>query len=140
MFAKLKCSGCGAELSGLIQIRSTRDPARSPLTFEDQKPMTPPGEAIKSWEPMQKSHDPKNPAKLEFTPQFWLNPQDTAKSVEKVDDPRRLNGCCGLDGCDGPNMRCKTCYAVVGTRQSDCWTSDVFIPEPNATEWVKADQ
>lgn len=34
----------------------------------------------------------------------------------------RSAGCCGLDGCDGPNQRCTTCSAIVGTARTDCWT------------------
>lgn len=40
------------------------------------------------------------------------------------------NGCCGSDGCDGPNRSC-TCGQVVATEWSDCWTwAEVrFLPE-----------
>lgn len=40
------------------------------------------------------------------------------------------NGCCGSDGCDGPNRACR-CGAVVGTEWSDCWTqAEVrFVPD-----------
>ncbi|MGE7078108.1 hypothetical protein ACQKH1_07085 [Staphylococcus capitis] len=33
----------------------------------------------------------------------------------------RRNGCCGLDGCDGPNLVCLVCTAEVATERSDCW-------------------
>lgn len=36
-------------------------------------------------------------------------------------DRRRLAGCCGLDGCDGPNLVCADGHEV-GTERSDCWT------------------
>jgi hypothetical protein len=35
-------------------------------------------------------------------------------------DHRRLNGCCGLDGCDGPNLVCLEGHEA-GTEKSDCW-------------------
>ncbi len=35
-------------------------------------------------------------------------------------DSRRLNGCCGLDGCDGINRVCANGHEV-GTERSDCW-------------------
>ena len=38
-----------------------------------------------------------------------------------TDDPRRLNGCCGLDGCDGPNLQCDGCGMYVATKMTDCW-------------------
>lgn len=34
--------------------------------------------------------------------------------------PGRLNGCCGLDGLDGPNLLCQNGHEV-GTEKSDCW-------------------
>ena len=40
------------------------------------------------------------------------------------------NGCCGSDGCDGPNRAC-SCGNVVATEWSDCWTfAEVrFLPD-----------
>jgi hypothetical protein len=35
-------------------------------------------------------------------------------------DVQRLNGCCGLDGLDGPNLICPNGHEV-GTEKSDCW-------------------
>src|SRR5687767_4153078 len=35
-------------------------------------------------------------------------------------DPGRANGCCGLDGCDGPNLVCGAGHEI-GTERSDCW-------------------
>ncbi len=73
----------------------------------------------------------------DFIPEYWLHPADV-QGVEPVSDPARLNGCCGLDGLDGPNMQCANCNAEVGTRKSDCWTADVFIPLGDATAWRDA--
>lgn len=39
-----------------------------------------------------------------------------------VDIEESSAGCCGLDGCDGPNQRCAACGSVVGTARTDCWT------------------
>ena len=41
------------------------------------------------------------------------------------------NGCCGSDGCNGPNRACRKCGTVVATEWSDCWTqAEVrFLPE-----------
>lgn len=41
-------------------------------------------------------------------------------------DRRRLNGCCGLDGCDGPNLVCRNGHEI-GTKKSDCWTPRAAI-------------
>jgi hypothetical protein len=137
MLAKLICTSCGTDLSGPITIHSTKNRAFKAPKHLDQQPITSAGTAIKSWEPMQKTFDPANPAKLEFSPQFWMNPSDINDAIEHVDIPSRLNGCCGLDGCNGPNMRCRVCKTEVGTRQSDCWTPDVFIPQPEQTNWIR---
>ena len=44
--------------------------------------------------------------------------------TEHHQDPRRLNGCCGLDGCDGPNLVCPKGHEI-GTERSDCWMAHV---------------
>lgn len=43
----------------------------------------------------------------------------------------RSAGCCGLDGCDGPNQACTTCGEEVATARTDCWTAKEvrFLPE-----------
>lgn len=41
--------------------------------------------------------------------------------LRKHPDTRRHNGCCGEDGCDGPNLVCE-CGDEVATEVSDCWT------------------
>ena len=38
--------------------------------------------------------------------------------MELTSDPRRLNGCCGLDGCDSPNLRCEVCSSYVATKRT----------------------
>jgi hypothetical protein len=40
--------------------------------------------------------------------------------TEHHQDRHRLNGCCGLDGCDGPNLVCPKGHEI-GTERSDCW-------------------
>ncbi|MDI3403743.1 hypothetical protein [Streptomyces cavernicola] len=46
----------------------------------------------------------------------------------------RVNGCCGLDGCDGPNLECAQCGNFVATEQSDCWTAQQIALVPAAVE------
>jgi hypothetical protein len=41
-------------------------------------------------------------------------------------DFHRLNGCCGLDGCDGPNLICPNGHEI-GTENSDCWMPHAAI-------------
>jgi hypothetical protein len=57
-----------------------------------------------------------------------VNPASVLRSLLKsvgVD-----HGCCGSDGCDGPNRAC-ICGAVLGTERSDCWTpAEIrFLPD-----------
>ena len=55
-----------------------------------------------------------------------LNPDDI-QGVRRHSDRRRLNGCCDLDGLDGPNLVCATCGAEVATLQNDCWVSWTLV-------------
>jgi hypothetical protein len=38
----------------------------------------------------------------------------------------KVNGCCGLDGLDGPNLACANNH-VIGTEKSDCWMPHAAI-------------
>ncbi|GHB86380.1 hypothetical protein GCM10010347_66640 [Streptomyces cirratus] len=60
-----------------------------------------------------------------------LNPDD-ASGVARHPDRGRLNGCCGLDGLDGPNLVCDACGAEIGTQQSDCWSQQLIALIPVA--------
>lgn len=48
---------------------------------------------------------------------------DDVLDLRRHPDPRRLNGCCRLDGLDGPNLVCVSCGAEIATEQSDCWVN-----------------
>lgn len=58
--------------------------------------------------------------------------------VEHTSKRGRLNGCCGLDGCDGPNLVCRWCKAEIATETSDCWTPQQVVLVPGAVEIVLA--
>ncbi|MFG3256872.1 hypothetical protein [Streptomyces sp. NPDC048172] len=49
---------------------------------------------------------------------------------------RRRNGCCGLDGCDGPNLVCATCGTDLATEESDCWTPQQVTLLPGAVALI----
>ena len=51
--------------------------------------------------------------------QFIVNLKSIV-NTKRHPDPVRLNGCCGLDGCDGMNTVCENGHEV-GTERSDCW-------------------
>ena len=59
-----------------------------------------------------------------------LNLKDL-RNTRRVIDLRRLNGCCGLDGCDGPNTECIHGHEI-GTEISDCWTPHYLHLKPGA--------
>lgn len=58
-----------------------------------------------------------------------INPEDVVE--EALVSCGKDVGCCGSDGCDGPNRACR-CGAVVGTEWSDCWTQKEVRLWPDA--------
>ena len=68
-----------------------------------------------------------------------LDPADGVE-LEPHPDPTRSSGCCGHDGCDGPNRRCPRCHADVATLSDDCWTVVELRFEPAAVTVVPAGQ
>lgn len=134
----LFCTGCGAQLTTALAIRSGKDPKVPKPEPIDRQPLTRAGEAYKSYEPIERSYGAE-PAPLEFAPQYWINPADLLPKVRMTKRRKRLGGCCGESGSNGPNQRCG-CGAEVGTLRADCWTPYVFIPEPGATEWRELNQ
>ena len=129
----LVCARCRADLSRPVVLFRSTDPGIVPPQFHDKKHVMNDGCAFVSDHAYrQSSGNPRDP--LDFTPQIWMTIRDLLPAVQLTTDHRRLSGCCGLDGCDGPNRVC-TCGAYVGTEMSDCWTSCLFIPAPGATDW-----
>ncbi|MFF2353558.1 hypothetical protein ACFVVL_27710 [Kitasatospora sp. NPDC058115] len=55
---------------------------------------------------------------------FILHPDDVPGTALHPNSSRR-NGCCGLDGQDGPNLVCVSCDADIATKESDCWTDNL---------------
>jgi hypothetical protein len=137
MKGKFYCRVCGQTLTGEIAIHSLKDPNVVPPDLADQQPVCAAGKGFKSYQPLQSSFDPNNPDLLEFAPQFWLNPADIEESGKLTKTVRRLGGCCGLAGCNGPNIECRRCGTEIGTKQSDCWAPLIFVPDPNNTEFRK---
>ncbi|MGW2255576.1 hypothetical protein ACWCXH_36230 [Kitasatospora sp. NPDC001660] len=62
---------------------------------------------------------------------FLLHPDDLP-GARRHPDPGRRNGCCGLDGQDGPDPVCAGCGAEVATKESDCWTQHLVALMPSA--------
>lgn len=61
---------------------------------------------------------------------YLIHPDDR-RGLFYHPDSRRHNGCCGRDGCDGPNQICG-CGVEAATEVSDCWTSWFVHFEPAA--------
>jgi hypothetical protein len=133
------CKGCGSALSGEIALQSLKDPAVPQPAMLDQEPVCPVGTGYKSYEPFQRSFDRRRPAPLEFSPQYWLNPEDVLKACRITKKHERTSGCCGISGNGLPNLLCRTCRTEVGTMQADCFTPRIFIPDPKKTEFRKTD-
>jgi len=66
---------------------------------------------------------------------FLVHPDDLI-NVNLIAESKRLNGCCGLDGCDGPNLQCAVCGSFVATKMTDCWMAHCAVLEPTATNAV----
>lgn len=56
---------------------------------------------------------------------FLLNLED-AINTKHHHLRSRLNGCCGLDGCDGFNTLCMNGHEI-GTEKSDCWMAHALV-------------
>jgi hypothetical protein len=98
-----RCRACGVPLTA--RLRRLMD--RSLLNDNEGEAYVPQGTFIVS--------------RGDFGParQFVVHLGDLV-DVGYHDDPRRRNGCCGLDGCDGMNRVCREGHEV-GTERSDCW-------------------
>ena len=57
-------------------------------------------------------------------------------NVRLTADFHRLNGCCGLDGLDGPNLQCENCGNYVATKKTDCWQPHCIVFDPTTTAEV----
>ncbi|ROP27666.1 hypothetical protein [Couchioplanes caeruleus] len=134
------CLRCGAVL--------TEDLEALPLSELDE-PVAPcdlePGEDCPAWVPLGRfavDPDPFGPPHVPSSTDerihvsagprntVLIHPDDLIVRRLHPDLSRR-NGCCGLDGCDGPNLVCD-CGNEIATESSDCWTSRVVRLEPLA--------
>ena len=62
---------------------------------------------------------------------------DDVIQTKLTSDYRRCQGCCGLDGCNGPNLQCNTCESYVATKFTDCWRSHCVLFEPASTQAIE---
>lgn len=107
MLFRIQCSNCGRFLTGCLEpVPVDFDP-----DWPDCKNMIPRGHY---WI----AHDIQ-PERLNG---HCLINLDDRFGLGYHPEARRHSGCCGRDGCDGPNQVCE-CGAEVATEVSDCWTS-----------------
>lgn len=70
--------------------------------------------------------------------QWIVNLKDVI-NTRKHPDLRRLNGCCGLDGCNGINTICAQGHEI-GTEKSDCWMPHAMLFDPLAVKMLSGDK
>ncbi|MER6167121.1 MULTISPECIES: hypothetical protein [Streptomyces] len=63
--------------------------------------------------------------KVNFDASLLIFHPDDVPGTALHPDSRRLVGCCGLAGQDGPNLVCSGCGVEVATKESDCWTDNL---------------
>jgi hypothetical protein len=64
-----------------------------------------------------------------------INIED-GQNMRRHSNQARLNGCCGLDGCNGPNRMCAR-GAEVATEKSDYWMPHALVFDPAAIRIVE---
>ncbi|MFC7220704.1 hypothetical protein ACFQLX_21450 [Streptomyces polyrhachis] len=57
--------------------------------------------------------------KVNFDASLLILHPDDLPGVARHPDSRRLAGCCGIAGQDGPNLVCSGCGVEVATKESD---------------------
>lgn len=71
----------------------------------------------------------------DYPTKIIINLKDLINSKHHF-DTSRLNGCCGLDGCDGINTVCINNHEL-GTENSDCWMPHYISLESDLIKWVE---
>ncbi|NBE50964.1 hypothetical protein [Streptomyces boluensis] len=142
-----RCRHCHGEVTGPVREVPLPDPndALAPYQMgrdEPCPPRMPPGTF--AYEPPRAEASALRPvnewdaavlyAKLGLTGVVLA--REDLRDVEVTDKKGRTNGCCGLDGCDGPNLVCRRCRTEIGTEESDCWMAQQVTLIPTAVELV----
>ena len=136
---QLRCKHCGSNLTGPVLMRLWhKSPESIPSSWpNDRQAFSDPGTAVRAQEPYVRNVGDGPTPHLGHTPIDFVHPDDLTDTLRLTEKQGYLNGCCGLDGCDGPNQLCQ-CGAEVGTLLTDCWTLYGFVPQPAETVWVNA--
>lgn len=130
--ARVCCSGCGTPLTVSLRRASVLNPA--PVVPNDDGDESTNHALVERGTFALDSHPrtvqqrsrgmgPDSFEIIETDPAGTVLVHPDDRLPEALDEvPERSHGCCGLDGCDGPNQACANCGAIVGTARTDCWT------------------
>ena len=121
---RVKCRSCDTTLTP--QLRLLVDSAE--LDESDQADYVPKGFI---WESDGQFHSGREG-------RFFVNIADVLDLQDHADS-RRLSGCCGPAGIDGPNQCCE-CGAAVATLMADCWMPHAVAFEPGRTFLCREDR
>ena len=105
------CLGCGARLSEELRVADL-----SERNTEDRMPYVPRGATVQEDDTFFHQHVGEYVVNVDDAIHTWL-----------TEAGNRLNGCCGLDGMDGPNLLCDQCGAEVAIKKTDCWMPHCVI-------------
>ena len=114
----LVCRHCSTRLTANLQL--------VPLAVQNEamgEDLLPPGQLMK-----------EDGSSFQHEAGYFLANVADAEQMQLTSDSRRLNGCCGLDGCDGPNLQCEICGTYVATKRTDCWTPHYVAFDPATTQ------
>jgi len=134
-----RCAECGAQVTAAVRKMPLPEDAPAPYQMEDGRdcpPRVPPGNYAVDPEPSGAPWVPSPDGAGYGVPggprnAIVLAPADV-RGLRRVADRGRLNGCCGLDGLDGPNLACAGCGSELATESSDCWTRQQVALVPHA--------
>ncbi|GGV69985.1 hypothetical protein GCM10010277_80570 [Streptomyces longisporoflavus] len=102
------CVNCQQPLTGEVE---PGEPLRGPER--------PPGHEIASPRMAQGTF------KVNFDGSLLILHPDDVLGTAPHGDARRLSGCCGLAGHEGPNLVCSGCGTEVAMKEDDCWTDNL---------------
>jgi hypothetical protein len=133
------CMRCGNRLSGPL-VTTLHTALR--LDAQDGTPTIARGlvardpDAQVTW--VQVGRGPRHEREKSPAGALVMHPDDAAGLRSTGTD----GGCCGSDGCDGPNRACTNCGVAVATALTDCWTAfEVrFAPDAVALTPATADR
>lgn len=118
-----RCSGCATPITGAVREAPLPDIDFAPSPCDLGRPDCPPRIAPGTFavaEPDERELGGLVLARIDVI------------GTRYIRSPRRMSGCCGPSGIDGPNLLCGGCEAEVGTESSDCWLPHQVVLKSDA--------